>query len=72
MAHALSINLNRVKREMARRFWNQATLAEKSGLAAGTISNIFSRGKCSPPAAGRLAEALDLTSNQILAKRRAS
>lgn len=72
MAQTHEINVTRIKREMCRRFWNQARLADAAGLSEGSVSIALRGGRCTATLAGKLAAALDLTSSQIFLRREAS
>lgn len=63
---ALDLNLNRLHRELRKRFWSFARLAEEAGIGKGTVTVLFQKGKASPRIAGKIAAALYLSADQIL------
>ena len=65
MANQHRIDVARLKNEMARRFWNQARLAEAAGVSEGSVSLVIRRGTTTATLAGKLAAVLDLTPRQI-------
>ena len=61
----MRIDSYKVKLILAELGMTQARLAEKCGVARQNISNILSKGKCSPKTAGKIAAGLGVHVSKI-------
>ncbi len=55
------ISTSKIERILAERLLTQKAFAESSGLSRQSISTILRRGTCAPITAGKLAQALGVT-----------
>lgn len=62
----MKINSLRVKLILADLGMTQAKLAESCGIARQNISNILTKGRCSPVTAGRIAASLGVPTSEIV------
>lgn len=61
----MKIDSYKVKVILANKGMTQAVLAEKCGVARQNISNILSKGRCSPVTAGKNANGLGVSVSEI-------
>lgn len=60
------INADRMLLAMAKKKYNSTTLAKASGISRATISYIRNGKSCKPDVAGKLAETLDLSVEELV------
>jgi plasmid maintenance system antidote protein VapI len=63
----VAINVKKIQYEMAKEELTYTELANRSGIHKTTISEIISRGSCTPAYVGKLAKALELDPLEIMA-----
>ena len=62
----MNISKEKLEIAMARAKMNRNKLAEKAEMPVSTICNLYTRGRCKPATAGRIAEALGIDVVEIL------
>ena len=62
----MKLNSHKVKLILAEIGMTQAKLAEKCGISRQNISNILSKGRCSPATAGKIAAGLCVPVSEIV------
>lgn len=64
----MRINAHSVRIMLARREMTSAELASKAGLCKQAISTIMTRGTCEPKTLGKIARALEVDVEDLIAK----